>query len=152
MGMDLDTTATAEQLHARIRELEAILAERGDRARKLTVETKEGLWDHLERELKSPVPIEVKQHLLHLWVCGLLENVDVHAHVFFEPPAPRTRMTEAEIARIDEVSKILMNFVCHNQKPFSKRLQTFIATGGHDFRATTVAIDIVRRVLERETR
>lgn len=46
----------------------------------------------------------------------------------------------------DEIAKLLMNFVCHNQKPFSKKLQGFIATGLHDIRAGSAAREIVNRV------
>lgn len=50
---------------------------------------------------------------------------------------------DSELA--NEIASILMNFVCHNQKPYSKTLNKFIATGVHDIRAGSVARSILRK-------
>lgn len=55
--------------------------------RKLNTETKDQIREHIRRELESPEPLEAKVHLLHYWVCGLLENADEHEKVFFETPS-----------------------------------------------------------------
>lgn len=47
---------------------------------------------------------------------------------------------------LDEIATMLMDFVNHNQKPFSKKLNNFIAIGMHDIRAGHVAFDIFRKV------
>lgn len=46
----------------------------------------------------------------------------------------------------EDIAKILMEFVCHNQKAYSKALNKFIATGCHDIRAGGVALEILRLV------
>jgi hypothetical protein len=53
---------------------------------------------------------------------------------------------EAYMKLNDDIGKLLMDFVCHNQKPFSKSINKLIATGCHDIRAGGVAIDILRLV------
>ena len=57
-------------------------------------------------------------------------------------------MDEKTLKVVDDVSSKLMDFVCHNQRPYSKQLQRFIATGMHDVRAHLVAFEIVREVRE----
>jgi len=46
----------------------------------------------------------------------------------------------------DKIASLLMDFVTHNQKPFSKTLQKFIARGCHDLRANLVAVQILHLV------
>lgn len=46
----------------------------------------------------------------------------------------------------NKIAQILMDFVSHNHKPFSKTLQKFIAHGAHDLRADLVAVKILHLV------
>jgi hypothetical protein len=56
--------------------------------RKLNADTKSQIRDYIRRELESPsTDTEAKVHLLHYWVCGLLENADEHEKIFFETPS-----------------------------------------------------------------
>lgn len=43
----------------------------------------------------------------------------------------------------DDISQILMKFLTHNQKSYSKSLQNFMAKGMHDIRAGLVSVEIL---------
>ncbi len=51
---------------------------------KLNQKTKDDIRDYLRFSITNNVDTESKIILLHIWVCGLLENVDLHKKVFFE--------------------------------------------------------------------
>lgn len=52
----------------------------------------------------------------------------------------------ASMKLVDDIGHMLMDFVVHNQKPYSKTLQKFIAKGLHDIRAGLVAVHIIARI------
>lgn len=53
---------------------------------------------------------------------------------------------EESMKLVEDIGQMLMSFVCHGQKPFSKKLNDFVATGCHDIRAHLVAVDIIQKV------
>ena len=48
----------------------------------------------------------------------------------------------------DDIAQILMKFLTHNQKPYNKAMQKFMAKGLHDLRAGIVSVEILVRVQE----
>lgn len=53
---------------------------------------------------------------------------------------------EASLKLHDDIAQMLMDFVCHGHKPFSKSLQKFLVRGTHDLRAGLVSVAIIARV------
>ena len=53
---------------------------------------------------------------------------------------------EASFKLHEDISQMLMDYVCYNQKPFSKALTKFLIKGMHDLRAGIVAVEILARV------
>jgi hypothetical protein len=63
-------------------------------------------------------------------------------------PKKLSSASEENLKLRAEIATMLMDFVCHGQKPFSKKLSAFMKTGMHDIRATDVAADILKKVQE----
>ena len=71
---------------------------------------------------------------------------------FYLHPLTDTRDMQGYLENIyelqNDIAKILINFVCQGQTPYSKALTKFIAKGLHDISAGSVALEILRRVQE----